>query len=113
MGAFFGSSFCYKKTGGRTHIVNDAYEGEENGEDGKYEQGAIELSGQEYEADHRQVHGREEEGDRLMGETLVQQQMMDMISIRAKGTAAVEYTDPKYPECIQQRYHQDGKPYGR
>ena len=44
-----------------------------------------------------------------MGKTFVQQQVMDVISIRAERTAAMKNADTKHTECIQQRYHQNGE----
>ena len=37
LGAFFSSPFSYKEAGSMAHVVDDTYQGEEDGEDGKNE----------------------------------------------------------------------------
>jgi len=111
--AFFGASFSHKEPGGRAHIINGAYQSEENCKDGKNEQCTVERPPEKDEGNHHQIDSYKEKSNGLMRKTLVQQQVMDMVPVRAERAAAVEYPDTKDPERVQQRHHQDRKSYSR
>src|SRR5258708_12900161 len=113
MGAFFHSILGDKKTGWRTQVIDRRDNTKEYAEDGKDKQGTIQRPSQKDQDNHNQVDRHEGQGDRPMGKSPVQQQMMDMIPVRAERTAPVQNTDTEYPQGVQQRDHQYRKAHTR
>ena len=101
LGVFFHGTLGDKKTRGGPQVIDSSDDTKEYTEDGENQQGAVEGPSQKNQNDHYKVNGYQGQRDRPMGKSPVQQQMVDMISIRAERTAAVQDTDTEYPQGIQ------------
>src|SRR5882724_7363416 len=98
--------------GRRAQVVNYRDQGEKRSKDGKDQQGTAQRPAQVDQHDKGKIDRYQEKGDRLMREAPVQQQMMNMVPVRAERRTAVQDADPEYPQGIQQGDHQYRKSNG-
>ncbi len=86
------------KEPGRRHQV--VYSGDHSKKQEKYakqKDGTIDRPEEEHKGDHHEVDRDQEKGDSTMGETPVEQEVVDMISIGAERRPAMEDPDAENP----------------
>lgn len=88
---------CHKEPGSRHQVVYPGDHSKEQEKHTKQQDGTIDGPEEEYKADHHEVDRDQEKSDSTMGETPVEQQVMDMISVGAEGRPAMEDPDTEDP----------------
>ena len=87
----------YKETWRRHEVVYSGDHCKKQEKHAKQQDGTIDRPEEEHKGDHHEVDRDQEKGDSAMGETPVEQEVVDMISIGAEGRSAMEDPNAKDP----------------
>jgi hypothetical protein len=109
LGAFFRCGLGDEKSWTGEKIVDRRDHGEEEEEYSQEEVGAILSAAQEDEREGHRIYRNKRQRNGAVREATVEQEMVDMVPVRAEGGSAVKDANAENSEGIQQRYHQDGE----